>query len=411
MNLVKFKINLLLIVLFFISFSTEGFDIASALTFLFIPFINFKNIVILFKNSLLFKTLFIFYIFCFVSIATNKYEINQGVRFFSTFLLFIYISSNKLFNGILFIKYLKIIIYGLLIQNIIALYLVFVKGIIVIPGFKPFLLSFRYQGFYNLTILAIFLSALLLCILATRNLLKSLIIKILVYLFFPICIVLSLTRSAWLVFCIGIFFLILFESNFRISNFFKYIKVIGVLFFIIGVCFSISAIFITSEYDISDLLKNRIFNDTIEKSNNAEIERGNFTYPLTLIKKIGIRPFGIGLGQTEKIGGHIFSTEEGNLGSHNTFAQILLDFGFLPFVFFISFNFLLIINFIQNFNDIRQSYIYGCFIGFLALFFGAMYQDLVIYLPIAIFPIFSICYFLFSNQTCTSKTNSTKILF
>lgn len=412
-NILKIKLYLLYTILFLITFSAIGFDFPSALSFLFIPFINYRKTIGLIQRSLLFKTIMLFYLCSFISLVINTAELNQAIRFLSTFWVLLFITSNELFNETYFKKYIRIIIAGLLVQNVIAVYLIYVRGIFEIPGFKPLLMTFRYQGFYNLTILAIFMAIMLLYMFTNPKILKSRALYIFTIILMAACMVLSLTRSSWVSFILGTLLIMLIKSNFNPVKVFKYfrVKILYALGIITVIVFA--STFMNDEYNVIELLRNRLVNDSFNSSNDAEQDRAGFVYPLTLIGKIGVSPFGIGLGHTEKIGGQTFALVENqdeNLGTHNTFAHILLDFGLLPFFLFITFNILMFLNFLRQYKQIKKSYVLGAFVSYLAIFPSAMFQDLIIYLPMALFPILCLSYFLCSENKQLEGNNTNIIL-
>lgn len=367
-------------------FSFDGFDVATVLSFLLLPFISLKN----FLRRKFFITRITFLFFIFFSILSiflnfNNSELSQVARFAGVVITTIFIISESEYINKNESSIFKKIVIGVFILDVIGLFLIFVLGVFELPLFKPFYPSFRFQGFYNLTILAIIHSLLLFklfFIKAEFNRLVFLIIWTTLFL----CLILSLTRTAWVMFllmAISFSTLIFFFNPFFLINTFKKYFIIGIVLISISFFFYQYA----KEVDInnrnlSELLIARIVDDSFNTSNSLEQKRGSLYYPRSLLKMIGVSCFGHGLGYSERVGGRIFGEHEVNLGTHNTYVHILLDFGLFAFISFVLFNLYLFLNLLKFVVTQKTSFFYSKFSMFFAINFAFQYQDLDYYLPL-----------------------------
>jgi len=376
----KIKVFFFCFVIFFLLFSLEGVDISTILCLILIPLINYKNVI--FEKSLIVNSFYLFILFSTISILINLdvVELNSIARPLGVFCFSLFAYSNRLIlkkNTKVIFTY---IIFGVFFFDLIAYVFVFGYGLMQIEGFKHFYPSFRFQGFYNLSISAIFKSFLLALVFYTKPQIKN-------YLFWPIVLILvssillSLTRTSWLVFIIVTFSFLLFKILYYPSYFSKIFRAIFIfLSFIVIVVNVIKLDTITiNEVSIYDLFYKRFIVDSFEQDDPKEKERSSLFYPLKLLEKAEIKVFGNGIGTTEKFGGVVFGGEE-NLGAHNTFVHILLDYGVLSFISFISFFFLTVYSLFYKFSFSTNNIYIFC--NILGVSFAFMYQDLDYYLPI-----------------------------
>lgn len=363
-------------------FSLDGFDVSSVLTFLLLPFINFKKLFS--ETSLMIKLFYTYNLFVIISIITNASEIElyKTVRPLAVVILSYFILTNRSFivsfGNIFFSRAVKSIV----LLDIIAFLLFFYFGISQLEGFKSFYPSLRYQGFYNLTVSALFKSFIVVLLIEFKDKINTFLFWISILVLIT-AILLSLTRTSWMV--LVIYFISKFVlkvikiHNIDLKSAARNILIIS--FFIPFIFFVVKDFFLDFEIagiSLEELFYNRLFTDTVNTESTAEIERGGFYYPIKIFNTLDISIFGNGFGTTDVAGGKLFGAEE-NLGAHNTFIHILFDYGLLSFVAFICFFCLLFINLIRDFinsiNNVLSLQLLLCFL------FSLMYQDLDYYLP------------------------------
>ncbi len=378
-------------VLFFITFSFDGIDVSTILTYLLIPFIRFKKISFYFLRSKVYLFTILFLFFSVISLIINEIELNQSVRFLSVTIFFLFISTNYIIDREFFISKFRVIIFGAVLQNLLALVLVYFFNIYYLEFFKPLISGVRFQGFYNLTILSLFNSILVIIIIYAPGLFVNKFNKIFAIVILTSTVVLSLTRSSWIVLIFGILISMILTNKNLIFYFAKRILIIGILLIVSLSVFKKSI----EENKYTLLIIERVIDDTFKTKDINQEERRVLHYPIKLISSSQISFFGTGLGHSEKLGGKIFPNLyefETKLGAHNTFIHILLDFGLFPFTFLIVSLLFVVIFFIENLKKLKKNNLIYIFIGFISLFPSAMFQDLIIYLPVSFFPIICITY-------------------
>lgn len=376
------KLFLFSLVIISLLFSLDGFDVSSVLTFILLPFIRYKKFFS--ETSLMLKLFYTYNLFVIISIFTNASEIElyRTVRPLAAVIFSCFILTNRSFivrnASILFSRAVKSIV----LLDIIAFLLFFLFGVSQLEGFKSFYPSLRYQGFYNLSVSAIFKSFIVILLIEFKDKTNLFLFWIAILVLIT-AILLSLTRTSWIV--LVIYFIsklvwnIIKIRNINLKSTARNILIVS--FFIPFIFFIVKDFFLGFEIagiSLEELFYNRLFSDSINTDSTAEIERGGLYYPIKIFQTLNISIFGNGFGTTDVAGGKLFGAEE-NLGAHNTFIHILFDYGLLSFVAFICFFSLLFINLIRNFINSRNS-VFSLQI-FLCFLFSLMYQDLDYYLP------------------------------
>ena len=278
------------------------------------------------------------------------------------------------------------LILGVLFFDLVTIILVFQFGIHELPGFKPIYPNFRFQGFYNLTINAILHSILLFYSYSLNKTFKKYLIPSGIVLL--ISLVLSLTRTAWLLFIISIIIYTLLSSG-VLKNLLKFTLISVIAFIFLN---SIFNIFDFEGINFNELFFSRVFDDTLNTNNEAELNRGNFFYPRKLLTIIDIKFMGNGLGLTEKIGGLKFSDIGEKLGAHNTFIHILLDYGILPFLLFVILIISVCYCYLYIIINKRDNLIVSNLSIFIGILFAFLFQDLDFYLPVMAIFVFNVLY-------------------
>lgn len=382
----RLKNLLLSSTLFLLLFSLDGIDVSTLISLNLLPFVNFKKVVLKSRNLvILFLVFFLTFSLASIPLSFTITNLSLYIRFTGlyVFSVFMITYADTITNE--FEKILRIIILGAVFFDIISLVLVFYFNIYFLEGFKPFYPSFRFQGFYNLTINAIVHAILLFYLTSLRLFSRK--ITFFLFLILATSLLLSLTRTAYALFLCSVIVYSLLNLGF-FKRILKFVFLMIIIFLVFGNQLSRLEF---SSVRLTELLSSRIVNDTYNAQDNLESKRGNFYYPKQLISNMNVKLLGNGLGSAEIYGGKIFDIDnspiggDAKLGTHNTFVHILLDYGLLAFITFILSIVLLIVQTVYSIFKYNNSLLKINLSILVGMLFAFMYQDLDFYLPFVMF--------------------------
>lgn len=219
-----------------------------------------------------------------------------------------------------------------------------------------------------------------------------------IFLTLTITLIFTQSRSAWLAVAIGIcvyFVFLLINSQMR---------KITLGLFIISLILAFGLLFL-NYFEYSDQLLDRLSSFSDSKS-DAERERIGLVYTISAIEVAINNPFGVGPGMTSHVSGIV--SENGQLlGAHNTFVQVFSDNGVVAGIAFI---FVFICATLRAARDaIANRYIMGLSqvvvaSSLISLFVCALFQDLIQWKLIWIFPAIYFSCILVPSCNITSET-------
>lgn len=325
---------------------------------------------------------YLFLLFLGIAFLVGESQPTQAVRLVACLCFFLLIKYCFLMEGVSR-RFFKFFLGGYLFSTLV--------GLMAVVGlwepsdlFLPVYQSFRFAGLYNATILGISSAILAIWLLDELVYPKMLqwnwAVKVFLFSYSLVVLMLTLTRSAWVGFIAG--FLAYLIANATDRNIMKIVlRTVPAILLILVVFMGIM-----DRTGFYDLVKNRILIDSLSQSSYTQIDRARFVHTRNALRLAQQNPLGLGLGMTGILG----SEKEGvALGAHNTFVQVATDLGCVTGVTFILWNLSVLVGVWKGcrLNEVRHQVSFRMvFAGYVVLLFAGMFQDLILYMPMWIIP-------------------------